>query len=395
MSGLVGKHPRWLVAIAAVGAVVVVLGLTVWVEGDSRTAGGLLVNALFLPTVMMTVRWSEEPTTPAVPSRPLMATPKVVGRSDADTGDGYGMVPRSKPSLKTTLDTILSSTGQLVPYDVAEITLWDEERECCVTHGWGGDQAYSQQAGGTYYLDEGYTGWIIRQRRFLLVRDVQARHDVRPKLDTEEYPFQSYIGIPLEIQGRFVGTLELASYQKDAWSERDLEILQAMANQAVVAIENAYLYAETQRHAEQQTRLAHVATLAGSTLDLDELLDRVMGETLRLLKAEKGVLLLYDEEQDALVARYLASAGADRETVEMFHISAGVEGFERSIFARGGSYFCNDPEDDPNIIPAYRDHIRAMGVQNFAGVALRLKERSVVADRCRSLCQCRRERSSV
>jgi PAS domain S-box-containing protein len=377
MSRLAGRHPRWLVAIAAVGAVIVVLGLMVWVEGDSRAAGQLLVSALFLPAVMMTVRWSEDSTSPAVSSRPLMATPKVVERSDADTDDGYRMARRSKPSLKTTLDTILSSTRQLVPYDVAEITLWDEERQCCVTHGWGGDPTYSQQAGGTYYLDEGYTGWIIRQRRFLLVRDVQARHDVRPKLDTEEYPFRSYIGIPLEIQGRFVGTVELASYQKDAWSERDLEVLQAMANQAVVAIENAYLYAETQRHAEQQTRLAHIATLAGSTLDLDELLDRVMGEALRLLEAEKGMLLLYDEEQDALVARYLASAGADRETVEVFHISASVEGFERSIFARGGSYFCNDPEDDPNIIPAYRDHIRAMGVQNFAGVALRLKERSI------------------
>jgi GAF domain-containing protein len=377
MSRLVGRHSRRLVAIAVIGAVVVGLGLMVWVEGGFRVAGWLLDSVLFLPAVMMTVRWSENPTSPAVSPRPLMATSKVVKRGDTDTGDGDGMARHSKPSLKTTLDTILSSTRQLVPYDVAEIALWDEERQCCVTHGWGGDSTYSRQAGGIYYIDEGYTGWIIRHRRFLLVRDVQARHDVRPKLDTQEYLFQSYVGIPLEIQGRFVGTVELASYQKDAWSERDLEILQAMANQAVVAIENAYLYAETQRHAEQQTRLARIARLAGSTLDLDELLDRVMGETLRLLEAEKGVLLLYDERQDALVARYLASAGADRGTVETFKISASVEGFERSIFARGGSYFCNDPENDPDIIPAYRDHIRAMGVQSFAGVALRLKERSI------------------
>ena len=377
MSRRAGKHPRWLGTVVVVGVVAVVLGLMVWVEEDFQAAGRLLVSGLFLPAVMMTVRWSEEARSPTVSSRPLMATPKAVERIDTDTGDGYGIARRSKPSLKTTLDAILSSTRQLVPYDVAEITLWDEERGCCVTHGWGGDLTYSQRAGGTYYLDEGYTGWIIRQRRFLLVRDVKARQDVRPKLDTQEYPFQSYIGIPLEIQGRFVGTLELASYQKDAWSERDLEILQAMANQAVVAIENAHLYAETQRHAEQQTRLARIAALAGSTLDLDELLDRVMGETLRLLEAEKGVLLLYDEEREALVARYLASAGADREMVEMFHIPANVKGFEQSIFARGGSYYCNDPTNDPNIIPAYRDHIRAMGVQNFAGVALRLKERSI------------------
>ncbi|MCP4541631.1 MAG: GAF domain-containing protein [Chloroflexi bacterium] len=280
-------------------------------------------------------------------------------------------------SLKIALDAILSSTRQLVPYDIAEITLWDEEQQCCMTQGWGGDRAYVKEAGGIYHIDEGYTGWIIHHRRFLLVRDVQARHDVRPRLDTSDFPFQSYIGIPLQTRHRFIGTLELASYQKDAWLERDLVVLQAISNQAVVAIENVHLYAETQRRAEQQAGLARIAALASSTLDLDELLNRVMDETLGLLEAERGVLLLYDEEQDALVARYLTSARADHAVVETFHIPTSADGFEQSIFVRGGSYFCNDPIHDPNIIPAYRPYMNAIGVRNFAGVALRLKERSI------------------
>ena len=281
------------------------------------------------------------------------------------------------PELETTLDAILSSTRQLVPYDIAEVTLWDEEQQCCVTRGWGGDEAYAWEAGGTYSIDEGYTGWIARHQRPLLIPDVQARRDVRPKLDAPEYPFRSYVGIPLQIRGRFVGTLELVSYRKDAWSKRDLEVLQAVANQAAVAIENAHLYVEARQREKQQAGLARIAALAGSTLDLDELLDRVMDETIQLLDAEKGVLLLYDEEQEALVARYLASAGADRGVVETFQIPTSVEGFERSIFARGGGYFCNDIEHDANIIPAYLPHIHAVGVKNFAGVALRLKDRSI------------------
>ena len=50
----------------------------------------------------------------------------------------------------------------------------------------------------------------------------------------------------------------------------------------------------------------------------------------------------------------------------MFKLSRSAEGFERSIFMRGGSYFCNDPEHDPNIIPAYRPHISALGVKKAA-----------------------------
>jgi len=331
---------------------------------DELLAGGSL-----FPVILLAVWWGEQHgPVEAFPQRPPDEV-EVVGHIDTIISGGL--------DLRTTLDTILSSTRQLIPYDLAEVTLWDEERRCCVTLGWRGDQAYAREVGGVYRIDEGYTGWIIRHRRSLFIPDVQARRDVRPRLDTPDYPFRSYIGIPLQIRGRFVGTFEVGSYQRDVYSERDLDVLQAIVVQAAVAIENAHLYAETRRRAEQQAGLARIAALASSTLDLDELLDRVMGETLRLLGAEKGVLLLYDEEQDALVARYLASAGAGRETVETFRLPTSTEGFERSIFSRGGSYFCNDLEHDPNIIPAYRPHISALGIRNFAGVALRLKDRSI------------------
>lgn len=274
-----------------------------------------------------------------------------------------------KASLKTTLDTILTTTRQLVYYDVAEITLWDEEQRCCVTQGWGGDRAYATEAGGVYRIDEGYTGWIIRHQRFLLVRDVEARRDVRPKLDLPAYPFQSYVGIPLKSQGRFIGTLELACYHKDAWSERDLEILHAVANQAVVAIENAYLYAQTRRHAEQQAGLARIAALAASTLDPDELLEQVIGETLRLLEAERGALLLYDEQRGGLTVRYLTPSDTRHATPMSFCLKP-----EQSLLAGRSSYLCNDPAEDPLIAGVRRDYIQALGFHNFIGVALRLKE---------------------
>ncbi len=298
-------------------------------------------------------------------------------QSDVAVVGCTGVTENGGLDLKMTLDAILSSTHKLVPYDVAEITLWNEAHGRCITCGWGGDPDYAREMEGVYHPGEGYTGWIVRQRRSLLVPDVQQQQDVRPKLDDPEQPFRSYIGIPLQVGGDFVGTFELASYRRDTYGEHELEVLQAVADQAAVAIENAYLCAEMQRRAEQQEGLARIAALAGSTLDLSELLDRVMSETIGLLGAEKGVLLLHDESQEALVARYLASAGADREAVEAFKISTHAEGFENSVLSRGGSYFCNDPGQDPNIIPAYRPHIEALGVQNFAGVALRLKERSI------------------
>ncbi len=283
--------------------------------------------------------------------------------------------------LEATLNTILANVSQLVAYDVAEITLWDANRQCCVTRGWGGDRAYARETGGVYFVDQGYTGWLIRHQQTLYISNVPDRQDVRPMFDSPAYPFRSYVGIPLfsaiREPGRFLGTLELASYQPEAWTAHDLEVLEATASQAVVAIENAYLYAETQRQAEQQAGLARIAAIVGSTLNLDELLDHAMEETIRLFDGRRGVLLLYDEKEQALVAHYLTSTGASREVVAQFRIPVDSEGFERSIFARRGAYFCNDTRNDPNILPAYRPYIEMLGVDNFAGVALLVKERSI------------------
>jgi len=373
-----GRRVAWIAS--AVGTLLILFSLsgTLATEGLSPCVWeGLLAAVLLFPFGQVIARSSQAIERPAQRSRSA-ATPSTDLHQHAIPLHAlHWDVPGA--DLRTTLDAILLSTRQLVSYDVAEITLWDEERQCCVTEGWGGRQAqaYARKTGGVYHLDEGYTGWIARHQRPLLVPNVQARRDVRPKVDTPEHPFRSYVGVPLESRGQFLGTLELISHQAKAYSERDVQTLQAVGGQAAVAIENAYLYVETQLRVDQQAGLARVAALTSSTLDLDELLDRVMDETIQLLKAEKGALLLYDEEEDALVARYLASAGADRDAVERFRIPTGVEGFEHSIFARGGSYICNDFERDTNIIPAYAPHIREFGVRNFIGVAVRSKDRSI------------------
>jgi len=288
MSGLlVGKRREWSSALFAAGAAALMLGIAVWGIKNSHAAERLVAGGLLFPVIMMAVRWNNSFVVSLQPSSGALSVP---GRDGTLAGGEVDRSPDLQPSLEATLDAILSGIRQLVAYDVAEITLWDEERQCCVTQGWGGDRAYARRAGGVYHIDEGYTGWIIRYRRVLLVRDVQARRDVRPKLDTPEYPFQSYIGIPLQIRGHFVGTLELASYQIDAWSEREIEILHAVANQAVVAIENAHLYAETQR----------ISAAVSESLELDHVLRTIASAVLEVVGCQRSAIFVLDEARRVL-----------------------------------------------------------------------------------------------
>lgn len=294
---------RWAWIAAATGASLNLIALsmlspTLFPPLSSATVEGLFASALLFPVALMAARWREQSKV-VEPVEPLVRRPS----GKAEMLGRIGAAISSELDLKATLDAILSSTQRLVPYDLAEITLWDEERQCCVTQGWGGEdeQTYTQGTGGVYYLDEGFTGWIARHHRPLLIPDVQARRDVRPKLDTPKYPMQSYIGIPLQSRGLFVGTLELVSYRRGfAYSEHNVETLQAVGNQAAVAIENAYLYTEMRRRASELASLARISATVSESLELEHVLRTIASAVLEVVGCQMSAIFVLDETRQVL-----------------------------------------------------------------------------------------------
>jgi signal transduction histidine kinase/HAMP domain-containing protein len=103
---------------------------------------------------------------------------------------------------------------------------------------------------------EGVGGWVAQSGEPLLVPDVsqEPRYYVVP----EAGETRSELCVPLKAKGSVIGVLDVQSDQLDAFDESDLMVLQALANQAAVAIENARLYEQAQQVAvlEERQRLA-------------------------------------------------------------------------------------------------------------------------------------------
>jgi GAF domain-containing protein len=188
---------------------------------------------------------------------------------------------------------------------------------------------------------------------------------------------RSEIALPLRLGGRAIGALDVQSTQPNAFDEATAVVLQDMADHIAVALGNANLYTQVERRAKQQEGLARVAALAGSTLSVDELLDRLMLEAKQLLGAEITIALLKDDNRQALVGRYISSEDIYRSTPADWLVPLNAPGFQQSIFARSGSYYSSQGMDDPNIIPAYLPYLKTLNVHNFCGVALRVHEQSM------------------
>jgi PAS domain S-box-containing protein len=208
----------------------------------------------------------------------------------------------SSLDLKTTLDAILASVRDLLPYVAGEICLWDAEKDMLFSHGWGGDPTYQRLAAGVYAPGEGYTGWIAQHHKPLLIRDIRTFQEVRPKRDSAELPAGGYIGVPLKVGDTLIGTLELISDEPNAYQSQDLDTLQTVANQAAIAIENAQLFAAAKRNIRDVSILFQTTAAMTSKLSVDGLLNSLAQHMASALEADECTISEWNEASGMLWA---------------------------------------------------------------------------------------------
>lgn len=225
--------------------------------------------------------------------------------------------------LTQTMNTILSAVGRVIRFDGGEVTLWDQTLNVLRPVGSVGNR-HRQRNGasgsnGNYQYDseEGYTGWIARYHQPLLLGDVEVRSDVRPK--GENFPFLSYIGLPLLVNDRFIGTLELVSEERYAFDHEDLALLETIAGQAAVAIENARLATDQANRLLQLTGLQSIAQTMSDQTEAYELYQILHERLASLMHVDLCGLLLYDPDAQTLVSQ-LPFYGAPDSVISLFRI---------------------------------------------------------------------------
>jgi PAS domain S-box-containing protein len=152
--------------------------------------------------------------------------------------------------LKTTLKKVLKSIkDSLIDYTAAEVCRGDLSKGVAEVIESHGDQRYTEKAGRVYKMGEGYTGWIAKHQTPLLISDTHLQKEPTPKVTDLKLPIRSFVGVPLRINEREFGTLELVSHLPDAFDKWDQHLLQCVRDLAEVAIRNAEQAKELQSEA--------------------------------------------------------------------------------------------------------------------------------------------------
>lgn len=123
------------------------------------------------------------------------------------------------------------------------------------------------------------------------------------------------------------GLLLVGSRQPGAYSDADASLLSAVASQAAVALENAWLYEDATRRAQEAAALYELSQAVGATLKLDRVINFVADSVLGLLHVDKFALFLHNPASNRLEIK--ASRNLRRETAQAMkpHIGEGIAGW--------------------------------------------------------------------
>jgi GAF domain-containing protein/anti-sigma regulatory factor (Ser/Thr protein kinase) len=205
----------------------------------------------------------------------------------------------------------------------------------------------------------------------------------------DEYPQSKSAGVqdgqrtvlaaPLLREGQALGVIVLRRTEPRPFSDRQIQLVQAFANQAAIAIENVRLFNETKESLEQQTAIGEVLrVISRSAFDLQPVLDTLVANAARLCDADLAWLR-------AVENGLYAGAGARHARIESLQdllptIAVGLRPHPNSVMSRAlaarAPLQYTDVAADPDLVEASR-FVKATSSRSLLAVPL-IREDSVV-----------------
>jgi phosphoserine phosphatase RsbU/P len=203
-------------------------------------------------------------------------------------------------NLDELLQKIAELTNRIVPYEIFAIFLLDDEKQ----------ELYLRFAIGhppevvknlRIKVGDGVTGTAAMERTTVVVDDVRKY----PRYIEAVKNARSELAVPLISRNRVVGVLDIESPVPGYFREDQVKLLNLLASQIAIAIENARVYESERRNRELLALLYDISLEMASTLEVDELVRKIAAAVKQKIDYHTFSIFLLDEKQALLRPKFV------------------------------------------------------------------------------------------
>ncbi|PWH16239.1 MAG: hypothetical protein DDG60_04340 [Anaerolineae bacterium] len=234
--------------------------------------------------------------------------------------------------LDSVLTTLRIQCQQIEPLmDVFSVALYDSRSETFKFLQFY-DQGLSRldKVRSIHKKEGGLTAHVIKTRRTLYLPDVDAPEACRAyavvHTDKKKHA-RTYLGIPLLVGDKIIGVLSGQSYQTDAFSPQHIEMLETIALQAAIALQNAALFEETSQRAQELSILYDIGLALAREVDPERVMHTLFIKCRQVLPMDVFYIALYDRETHLLSHPLFWDKGKFKQTaLRDIRITPGLSG---------------------------------------------------------------------
>jgi GAF domain-containing protein len=219
------------------------------------------------------------------------------------TSDVLAVISRSKFDLQPVLDTIVETASRLCDAEFAIIRTLREGKYHIVA-------ANNAEAAFIRYASEhpispgrgSLVGRTALECKTVHLPDCLADPDFTFVDHQSIGNFRTMLGVPLLREGIPIGVVVLLRSAVKPFTNKQIELVETFADQAVIAIENVRLFDEVQartrelaQSVEELRALGEVTQAVNSTLDLETVLTTIVAKAVQLSNTDAGAIYVFDE----------------------------------------------------------------------------------------------------
>jgi len=228
----------------------------------------------------------------------------------------------SSLNVQEVLQNVLATIGVSMEMSAGAVFLLNDERTRLYIGADTGLNEYDRDR--QLEADAGWPAHVLQSGLSRCINDTDQMQLIG---DLPIPGMRSLLVAPLAARSAAEGLIVVGSRQPGAYSEHDAEMLVAVASHAAISLENAWLFEDATRRAQEATALYELSESVGATLQLDRVLNFVADSVLGLLHVDKFALFLHNERTGRLEIKTARNLSDDAVRTMQPRLGEGICGW--------------------------------------------------------------------